>query len=72
MKKTDDGQKIYSFELSNKNTKEFLRSTIDSPYQNDDDSVYDSSTEAAFAKRFQQHLIKMTNLVGKFPESLTH
>ena len=55
VKKTDDGQKIYSFELSNKNTKEFLRSTIDSPYQNDDDSVYDSSTEAAFAKRFHQH-----------------
>ena len=55
VKKTDDGQKIYSFELSNENTKEFLRSTIDSPYQNDDDYVYDSSTEAAFAKRFHQH-----------------
>lgn len=55
VKKTDDGQKIYSFELSNESTKEFLRSTIDSPYQNEDDYVYDSSTEAAFAKRFHQH-----------------
>ena len=55
VKKTDDGQKIYSFELSNENTKEFLRSTIDSSHQNDDDYVYDSSTEAAFAKRFHQH-----------------
>ena len=55
VKKTDDGQKIYSFELSNENTKEFLRSTIESPYQNEDDYVYDSSTEAAFAKRFHQH-----------------
>jgi len=60
VKKTDDGQKIYSFELSNENTKEFLRSTIDSTYQNNadignDDYVYDSSTEAAFAKRFYQH-----------------
>lgn len=55
VKKTDDGQKIYSFELSNENTKEFLRSTIDSSYQNDDDYVYDSSTEATFAKRFHQH-----------------
>ncbi len=55
VKKTDDGQKIYSFELSNESTNEFLRSTIDSIYQNDDDYVYDSSTEAAFAKRFHQH-----------------
>ncbi len=55
VKKTDDGQKIYSFELSNESTKEFLRSTIESPYQNENDYVYDSSTEATFAKRFQQH-----------------
>ena len=55
VKKTDDGQKIYSFELSSKSTKEFLRSTIDSPYQDDDNYVYDSSAEAAFAKRFNQH-----------------
>ncbi|QLH05847.1 DUF790 family protein [Nitrosopumilus ureiphilus] len=60
VKRTDDGQKIYSFELSNDNTKEFLRSTIDTAYQNNDDArnddyVYDSSTEAAFAKRFHQH-----------------
>ena len=55
LKKTGDGQKIYSFELSDKNTREFLRLTIDSPYQNDDDYIYDSSAEAAFAKRFNQH-----------------
>ncbi len=60
VKKTDGGQKIYSFELSNDDTKEFLRSTIDATYQDDksirnDDYVYDSSTEAAFAKRFGQY-----------------
>ena len=55
VKKTDDGQKIYSFELSNESTEEFLRSTIDSPHLNDDNYVYDSSTEAEFAKRFNQH-----------------
>ena len=61
IKKTDDGQKIYSFELSNDNTQEFLRTTIDTTYQNNDDYgtnnqyVYDSSVEAAFAKRFNQH-----------------
>lgn len=60
MKKTDDGQKIYSFELSNDNTQEFLRSTIESVSQNshnieNDDYVYDSSTEAAFARKFSQH-----------------
>ena len=55
VKKTDDGQKIYSFELSNESTQEFLRPTIESPYQNDNDYVYDSSMEATFAKRFHQH-----------------
>jgi len=65
VKKHDDGQKIYSFELSNDDTQEFLRSTIDMTYQNDDNDagnnayddnyVYDSSTETAFAKRFHQH-----------------
>lgn len=65
VKKYDDGQKIYSFELSNENTQEFLRSTIDVTSQNDgnnagdnaydDNYVYDSSTETAFAKRFHQH-----------------
>jgi len=65
VKKHDDGQKIYSFELSNKDTQEFLRTTIDRTYQNDGDDagnnayddnyVYDSSTETAFAKRFHQH-----------------
>ena len=59
VKKTDDGQKIYSFELSNDDTQEFLRSTIDTAYQNNgnvgnDDYVYDSSIEASFAKRFHQ------------------
>ena len=65
VKKHDNGQKIYSFELSNEDTQEFLRSTIDMTYQNngndagnnvyDDNYVYDSSTETAFAKRFHQH-----------------
>jgi len=55
VKKTDDGQKIYSFELSNESTKGFLRSTVDSPFPSDDDYVYDSSTEDAFAKRFSHH-----------------
>ena len=60
VKKTDDGQKIYSFELTNDDAQEFLRSTIDTTYQNNsngvnDDYVYDSSIEAAFAKRFYQH-----------------
>ncbi len=57
LKKTDDGQKIYSFELSNESTREFLRLRIDSPYQNDNDNddMYDSSAEAAFAKRFRQY-----------------
>jgi len=60
VRKTDDGQKIYQFELSSENTKEFLRSTIDTINQNNGDVendgyVYDSSVEAAFAKRFHQH-----------------
>jgi len=60
VKKTDDGQKIYSFELSSDNTQEFLRSRIDSTFQDNgnienDDFVYDSSTEAVFAKKFYQH-----------------
>ena len=63
VKKTDDGQKIYSFELSNQDTSEFLRPTTDSTHQDSgnagngggDDRVYDSSAEAAFAKKFYQH-----------------
>ena len=60
VKKTDDGQKIYSIEMSNDDSKEFLRSTIDTRYQNNgnnannDDHIYDSSTEAVFAKKFYQ------------------
>ena len=60
LKKTDSGQKLYSFEMSNESTAGFLRTTIDSSSQNISDtgvdgSAYDSSTEAAFAKRFCQH-----------------
>ncbi len=63
VKRTDDGQKIYSFELSNQDTGEFLRPTIDSTRPdsgnagNGDggDGAYDSSAEAAFAKKFYQH-----------------
>ncbi len=59
-KKTDNGQKIYSFELSDESTCGFLRSRIE-PVPNsgsnalDDCYVYDSATEATFAKRFYQH-----------------
>ena len=60
VKKTDSGQKIYSFELSSDNTGDFLRSRIDPEYQNDgnaenNDYIFDSSIEAAFAKKFYQH-----------------
>ena len=63
VRKNDDGQKIYQFELSSEDTKKFLRSTIDAVYQNNGRGsieneggyVYDSSVEATFAKRFYQH-----------------
>ena len=55
VRKTDNGQKIYSFELSNESTQRFLRTVVDYPCQDNHDYVYDSSTEAAFAKRFQQY-----------------
>ena len=55
VRQTDDGKKIYPFELSSKNTHEFLRVIVDSQYQNNNDYVYDSSTEAVFAKRFHQY-----------------
>lgn len=60
VKKTDDGQKIYSFELSSKGTSEFLRPTIDSARRDGGNaknggSVYDSSIEEAFARKFYQH-----------------
>ena len=60
VKKTEDGQKIYSFELSSDDTQEFLRSTVDATWQKNenmknDDYVYDSSTEATFAKKFCQY-----------------
>ncbi|WP_299291510.1 DUF790 family protein [Nitrosopumilus sp.] len=59
-KKTDDGQRFYAFELSSESTAKYLRSIIENPSQNSqnaefDDSVYDSSTEAIFAKKFCQH-----------------
>ena len=64
IRKTDDGQKIYQFELSSENTSEFLRSMSDSTRQNNDsemeneDYLYDSSLEATFAKRFHQYFDK--------------
>ncbi|QMU54734.1 MAG: DUF790 family protein [Nitrosopumilus sp.] len=59
-KNTDNGKKIYSFELSNKSTEGFIRSRIESTSNNggdvlDDVYVYDSTIEAAFAKKFYQH-----------------
>ncbi len=83
VKKHDDGQKIYSFELSNESTQEFLRSTIDMTFQNDgndtgnnvydDNYVYDSSIETAFAKRFHQHFDqsdKFTWILSREPDPL--
>ncbi len=60
IRNTDDGKKIYPFELSSDNAQGLLSSTIGTTYQNignavNDDYVYDSSTEAAFAKRFSQY-----------------
>ena len=59
-KNTDNGKKIYSFELSSESTEGFIRSRIESTSNNggdilDDGYVYDSTLEAAFAKRFYQH-----------------
>ena len=55
VKKMDDGKKIYSFELSNKSTKDILRQIIQSSQHNDNSDAYDSVTEAEFAKKFYQH-----------------
>ena len=56
LKKTDDGQRIYSFESSDKTTVEFLRPIMeDSVDARLDYNTYDSSTEAAFAKKFCQY-----------------
>ena len=73
LRKTNDGQKIYQFELSSENTKEFLRSIYDTINQNDDydavngkqDYIYDSSIEAIFAKRFHQHFNKKSKFEWK-------
>ena len=70
VKKTEDGQKIYSFELSNDDTQEFLRSTVDATWQKNenmenDDYVYDSSTEATFAKKFCQYFDQKDKLGWK-------
>ncbi len=70
VKKTDSGQKIYSFELSHDDTREFLRTRIEPEYQNDinfenNEYVYDSSVEAAFAKKFYQHFDPNDNLGWK-------
>ena len=56
-KMTESGQKIYSFEFSNKSTKGFLRSRIETRDDGilNDNSVYDSTVETSFAKRFYQH-----------------
>lgn len=72
VKRTDDGQKVYSFDLSSHDTGEFLRSTIESAHQDDDNAgnntgnhVYDSSIEAAFAKKFYQHFDQSDKLDWK-------
>ena len=69
-KTTDHGQKVYSFELSNDNTQEFLRSRVESVSNHgsnvlDDGYVYDSTVESAFATKFQQHFDQDDDLVWK-------
>jgi predicted nuclease of restriction endonuclease-like RecB superfamily len=59
-KNTDNGKKIYSFEMSNDSTQGFIRSRIESVPKSDnnvidDGHVYDSTVEAEFAKKFYQH-----------------
>ena len=71
IRKTDGGQKIYSFELSSTDTIGLFHSTSNTIYQNDEDEyakkekdyIYDSSVEAKFAKSFQQHF-KNNNKLG--------
>ena len=70
VRKTDDGQKIYQFELSSEDSKEFFRSISNNIYQNNDDLaeedyVYDSSVEAKFAKTFRQHFDNNNHLDWK-------
>ena len=58
VRRNDNGQKIYEFELSSENTKGFLRSVIDATHQgnqHDNDYVYDSLAEVQFVNRFRQY-----------------
>lgn len=70
VRKNESGQKIYEFELSSENTKDFIRKVIDSTYHSDmqnnsDNHVYDSSSEAAFAKKFCQYFDQRDKLGWK-------
>jgi hypothetical protein len=64
IRKNDDGQKIYSFSLSNKNTAGILQSVYeiknsDNPFmENSDDHIFDSTLEAKFEKLFLQFFDK--------------
>ena len=65
IRKTDSGQKIYKFDLSNQNTSQFLRSIhVDKNKDDgaDDGYLYDSALESAFAKKFYQHFDKNDKL----------
>ena len=55
VKKNENGQKIYEFELSSGSTKDVIREVADATYPDNDYRVYDSSDEAVFAKKFSQY-----------------
>ena len=68
-KRTDDGQKIYHFDLSNENTMGFLRSVYvdkDKDENNIENShIYDSILESTFVKKFYQHFDQHDKLEWK-------
>ena len=55
VKKNENGQKIYEFEISSESTKDVIRKVVDVAYPDNDYRVYDSSDEAVFAKKFSQY-----------------
>ena len=73
VKKSENGQKIYEFELSSKNTKDVIRRVTDPTYPDNDDGIYDSSDEAGFAKRFAQYFDQQDRFgwkISREPEPL--
>ncbi len=75
VRKNENGQKIYEFELSDENTKDVIREVADAAYQDNDydDRIYDSSGEAAFAKKFSQYFDQQDKLgwrISREPDPL--